>query len=392
MIDEAEKALLESVSEEEAVDFLRAILRIPSLNRQEKGVAEEIGRRMENFGFAVQMQEPEPGRPTAIGKISGDGTGKSLILNGHTDHYPPSPDWPFDPYGALLKDGKIYGQGVNDMKCGLAAAIMAAKFVRDSNIKMRGDLYVMAIPGHFEGGVGTRYAVDRGLRADYALVCEPSDMKITVAQMGAVYFELVSFGVQAHTTGKDKGINAILKMIKTIDALQNLKLKYEKHKILNYDPILNIGTINGGIRHNIVPDRCTMRCDFRILPSQTPEGVKKEVEDMVERLKKEDPELNISVDYIEDWLKGPRLPSELSESDPFVEIVKSAIKKIKGSDRGVWGAPYWTDAAIFNEAHIKALSCGPGKEPYVWSGEYVEVAEYMDAIKTYMLIIKEICC
>ncbi|MBI4278252.1 MAG: M20/M25/M40 family metallo-hydrolase, partial [Armatimonadetes bacterium] len=366
------------VNEAEAVQFLQEILRIPSLLGQEARLAAHIEQRLRGFGLQVWAEDAEPNRPTVTGTLRGAGGGKSLVLNGHMDHYPPSHDWTMDPYGGTRAGDRIHGVGANDMKAGLAAAIMAVKFVVDAQVPLRGDLSCMAIPGHFEGGLGTRHAIRRGFRSDYAIVCEPSDLRLVLAQMGTAYLRITTRGRQAHTTAKAEGINAIEHMVAFIERLRRHRLAFTRHPLFDYDPIMNIGTIQGGFAHNLVPDRCAITVDFRILPSQTPEGVKAEVEGIAADLAREIPGFAAEVEFIEAWLKGPRTPSSVAPDAPPAAALRRSLAEVRGTPPADWGAPYWTDIAVFNEAGIVAVSCGPGREPYIWTDEYVTVGDYLD--------------
>jgi acetylornithine deacetylase/succinyl-diaminopimelate desuccinylase family protein len=378
---------------EESIEFFQKVVQIESIWGNEKPLAEFLAEKYRGFGFEAELQEAEPDRPNALGRLPGSDPGahQSLILNGHMDVYPLSADWPVDPFAGIISDGKLIGAGSCDMKAGLCAMIMAAKGIRDAGVQLGGDLILLAIPGHFEGGVGTRHALNQGLTADMAVVCEPSELKISIAQMGACYLRITTIGRQAHTSAKDRGINAIEKMMKVIDGLHKLELTYEPHSLINREPILNIGTIEGGTKHNHVPDRCSITIDYRILPSQTPEETKKEVEAMLDSLAADDSEFRYECEFIEAWLKGPRYSTEIAANHPLVEVMKRAVAEATDKPAEIMGFPAWTDTAVFNDAGIPSISCGPGGPPFVWAGEYVRLEEFLAAIRAYSLAALRIC-
>ena len=207
------------------------------------------------------------------------------MLNGHLDIYELSEDWTRDPFAAALEDGKVYGAGIADMKAGTAAAAAAVRRIAAGDDRLRGDVVFQGVSCHFEGGVGTRSLCAAGFVGDAAIDCEPSSNTIGIAHRGAAYLKITTRGRQAHTTYKHLGVNAIETMEPILAGLRELEsaLPYEPHPLLPGGPILNIGTISGGTKHNQVPDRCTVTLDIRLLPSQDPHDVKRQVEAMIER-------------------------------------------------------------------------------------------------------------
>ena len=154
-----------------------------------------------------------------------------------------------------------------------------------SGDRLGGDVVFQGVSCHFEGGVGTRSLCAAGFVGDAAIDCEPSSNTIGIAHRAA-YLKITTKGRQAHTTYKHLGVNAIETMEPILAGLRELEstLPYEPHPLLPGGPILNIGTISGGTKHNQVPDRCTVTLDIRLLPSQDPHDVKRQVEEMIEGL------------------------------------------------------------------------------------------------------------
>lgn len=147
---------------------------------------------------------------------------------------------------------------------------------------------------------------------------------------------------------------------------------------------MNIGKINGGFRHNIVPDTCTLDFSIRHLPGQTTERIKKEIEAIFRSLrKKEIPELNASISYLKGWYDWPRLPLEIAQKSALVTSVVDSYQRIVGSKSIVGGEKYWTDASIFTAANAPSIVFGPGNDECYWVDEYMDRDQLFSAAKAY---------
>ncbi|MDA4112383.1 MAG: M20/M25/M40 family metallo-hydrolase, partial [Thaumarchaeota archaeon] len=288
---------------------------------------------------------------------------------------------------------RVYGIGSVDDKGGTAAMIMAAKAISDSKTEVEGNIVLSAVPGHLEGGSGVRALIESGFRADAGVVCEPTTMKIITCHMASLYFEIVTRGVPALDTYKQNGVNAILHMVRIIERLQELEKMYQrkyKHPILGV-PLVNIGKIDGGFRHNIVPDVCTLAFSIRYLPGQTTEEIKKEIQAIFADLKREEiPQLNASISYLKGWYDWPRLPLEIPQRSELVISVVEAYEKTMGSKPVVTGEKYWTDASIFTAANIPSIVFGPGNDECYWVDEFMERDQLFNAAKTYALLMLDL--
>ena len=316
------------------------------------------------------------------------------MLNGHLDIYELSEDWTRDPFDAALEDGKVYGAGIADMKAGTAAAAAAVRRIAASDHRMRGDVVFQGVSCHFEGGVGTRSLCAAGFVGDAAIDCEPSSNTIGIAHRGAAYLKITTKGRQAHTTYKHLGVNAIETMEPILAGLRELEstLPYEPHPLLPGGPILNIGTISGGTKHNQVPDRCTVTLDIRLLPSQDPHDVKRQVEEMIERLRTTvDSRIDAVVEFSEHWLSGPRHPYEIAADAPIVVSLDEAVRAVTSSEPVYRGVPFWCDLVALRQFGVDGVNFGPGDPPYNFPDEYVYEAQYLQAVDVYEHLIREFC-
>ena len=368
---------------------------IDSIWGKERELAEFLAERLASWGCdQVELVESRPGRPSVGARLLGTGGGRSLVLNGHLDIYELSEDWTRDPFAAALEAGKVYGAGIADMKAGTAAAAAAVRRIAASDRRLRGDVVFQGVSCHFEGGVGTRSLCAAGFVGDAAIDCEPSSNTIGIAHRGAAYLKITTKGRQAHTTYKHLGVNAIETMEPILAGLRELEstLPYEPHPLLPGGPILNIGTISGGTKHNQVPDRCTITLDIRLLPSQDPHEVKRQVEAMIDDLRTTvDSRIDAVVEFSEHWLSGPRLPYEIAADAPIVRALDDAVRTVTSSPPVYHGVPFWCDLVALKDFAIEGVNFGPGDPPYNFPDEYVYEAQYLQAVDVYERLIREFC-
>ena len=170
------------VKDEEAIELVRKIVQIPShwaQEKREKPISDYLLDYFMKAGIDAYQQEVYPGRPNVVAVLHGTGEGKSLMFNGHIDTVPPF--GMEDPFGAVIKDGKMYGRGTADMKSGVATMAYAMKLLKDADVKLKGNLvYAGVIDEDAAGSEGTRYIVRNGPLTDLAIVGEPTSLQPVV--------------------------------------------------------------------------------------------------------------------------------------------------------------------------------------------------------------------
>src|SRR5213593_3770594 len=219
-MDDLTRSVLAHVDKRELIDLASALIRIPSFKTEETPVALFLQEFFRSRGYDVELQEIEPGRFQTIATLRGRGGGASLMLNGHTDINALTRRWRRDPWTPSLEGDRLYGHGVQNMKGGLASIVMAAEAVRRSGVRRAGDLVVACVAGETQGGEGTHYLMQSGLRTDAAVVAEPfgADNLATV-HSGIVHMAVHAYGVTGHIGRLEGTVNAIHKMTAVIEAL-----------------------------------------------------------------------------------------------------------------------------------------------------------------------------
>ncbi|WZL74183.1 ArgE/DapE family deacylase [Clostridiaceae bacterium 35-E11] len=335
-------------------------------------------------------------RYNLVADFKGDKNGKSILFNGHVDTMPPGDIslWDTDPWEPVVKDGKLFGLGVCDMKAGLMASIMAVKLLQDAGIPLPGDVKITSVIDEEGGGNGSLAAMLNGHRADAAVICEPTGQHLTIGHMGFIFFQVDVTGIAIHSGTKWKGVNAIEKAIILIDALQELEhqwLMLYKHPFLP-SPTLNIGVIEGGSAGSTVPDQCTFKLCLHYLPNvMSHESVVKEVTETLLTRAQGDVWLREHPPKISIYQAGGAF--EINEQDAFVQIAKHTMNHVLGRPPVVNGSNAGNDARLLkNIGNMPALVMGPGNvEQCHVINEYISIEDYLQFILIYAELIQNWC-
>jgi acetylornithine deacetylase len=344
----------------------------------------------------------EPHRPNLIFRIPGAQRGSSLILNAHIDTKPigDASKWTVDPHNPAVIDGKLYGRGSTDMK-GAAAGILAAGMALVKNkLPLKGDV-ILALTADEEAGstYGANFLIERGLKADALLIAEPSGIdrdfdSLGLACRGVILGKVVVNGTQMHSSLSDQGgcVNASVKMAEVlVEFADNLKkhLNYKPHPLYPKGPTVNPGVIlEGGVFYGVIPGKASFGFDIRVIPGMTCEGVKKDMENFLEGLKKKDKDLQAELVFEDpplDWLA----PVEIEKDHPLVLSSIEASKNILGKKPELLGVPFGTDGVFYSKAGIDMSiipSFGPGLIKLAHGpDECVDVQSILDSAKIFAL-------
>ena len=342
---------------DDQVAFLADFVRIPSVRFQE-GPAQDFmadalrdrGYEVDDWTIALEDLEPLPG----FGPIEGDfsrarsvvGThrpdtvqGRSLILQGHLDVVPAGPDdmWSDPPFSGVVRDGWMYGRGAGDMKCGTVAALFALDALRKAGFEPAARLHFQSVIEEESTGLGALSTLQRGYRADLAVIPEPSAFRINRAQIGVLWFKLRVRGRPVHVAVAGDGSNAIMASFDVLQALKGLEAEWnaraEKHPVYADVPHplnLNAGKIRGGDWASSVPAWCEVDCRMGLLPGQDLDEAKAEIEARVRAASRDHPFLSNNPPEIvwngfqaEGYVLG-------EDADPGLEVMRGAYETVRG--------------------------------------------------------------
>jgi len=377
-LDAEARAVLARVDAGELVDLASTLIRIPSFKTEETPVARFLDDFFRARGYAVDLQEVEPGRLQTIATLRGSGGGASLMLNGHTDINALTRRWRRDPWTPSLEGDRLYGHGVQNMKGGLASIIMTAEAIRRSGVRLPGDLVVACVAGETQGGEGTHHLMERGLRTDAAVVAEPfgADHLVTV-HSGIVHMAIHTYGVTGHIGRLEGTVNAVTKMTAIIDALSRVRFHHAPRPDLPAFPRLNVGSILGGrgddyvlVEPPYVPDLCTILVDVHFVPGQTVEGIVADIRAALDPVAARDPELSYRIEIPPPArFKGRRRlvmdPLDVPVDAPIVRAVARSYRSVTGREPRAVGTvlPHSysaDDTCHLWKAGIPCLLYGPG--------------------------------
>lgn len=382
--------------------FLGDLVRIPSVNPPggEGPVAALVTSRLQGLGFTTRVVEAAPGRPSVIARLVGSGGGPTLLLNGHMDVQPPGSRWSRDPFAAEVEGTRLYGQGALDMKAGLTAIVFAVERLRRAGTRLAGDLVVTAVADEVCGGhLGTGYLVRQGLvAADMAVVCEPTGDAVRVAHRGALWLEIEVTGRSAHGGRPWLGVNAVSKLARIIAALEDdllPRLQTRTHPRLP-PPTINLGTVHGGTKVNLVADRALLQIDRRTLPGEDADAVEAEIRALCRDVQAAD---------AEEWGVEVRRvmhvsPGEIDPGAPIVRACLDAFRAETGEQAVIAATAGFEDAHFLLDAGIPTAMFGPyrrtaaGEDPFFTTSgmadESVDLRDVARAARIYARLIADL--
>ncbi len=390
------------------------MVNVPSPTGQEKEMAQFMVNEYEKLGLKTIIQEVEDGRPNAIGIMKGSGGGASLLFDGHLDTSFAGTE-AFIGSGvsapkARYDDEWIYGMGAFNMKSALAAYLVVAKAIKDAGIQLKGDLTIASVVGEIEKtevdryqgaqyrgyGRGSSYMVSHGVTAEFAILGEPTGLKLMLGHYGTAWAKVTTYGEVIHTAWSRGKPNAIEKMVSIIEAIKKWKGDFENRMTYRgMKGIVNIGSIEGGWpwRASRTPGTCSLYVDIRIPPGTPPSTAKAELESALDPLKKNDPELQYDVEL---YVAKPG--TEISQDEYLVKSIRKAHKSIIGAEPEVTYEHWYSDAPTLKQAGITAINYGPAgasrREGLTLSDqdrEYINLDDLVNCTKIYALTALDIC-
>jgi acetylornithine deacetylase len=359
------------------------LVRIPSVTGEEEAVhariAEAIGEaglEVDRFDADLQRLRSHPRFPgteverqkahLVAGTLGARG-GRALILNGHVDVVPPGDrqSWRASPWSGHVEAGRLYGRGACDMKAGVAVMIAAAGALARSRIPLRGRLILQSVVSEEDGGLGTFAMIDRGYRADAAIVLEPTRLRPIAVQAGALTFRLRIQGRSAHASVRYEGVSALEKFELVEARLRQLEreLNSNVHPAFRQYPVayaLSIGKVRAGAWSATVPEALEAEGRVGVPVGMASSAVRRRLEQAVADAARQDAWMSEHPPQVE-WSGGQFDAAEADLDHPAFKTLLDAHRREIGVEPQALGAPYGSDMRLFvNEAEMPALLYGPG--------------------------------
>ena len=377
------------IKEEEITNLAQELIKIPSDETAgEKEVCEYLESYLKSLGMKVLLQKVLPNRPNIIAEVIGDEVGKSIMFNGHVDTVPVGDikKWSMDPYSAIIKDNKLFGRGSTDMKGAIASMIIAMKFIMNNVEKFNGKIIFTGVMAEETTGLGTQKIVEENIKADMAVVGEPSDEKIYRAHKGTMWFNLSTYGKLEHSSeSNSESNNAIINMMKLIMEINEISKELEtiENNLVGH-PSINIGLIDGGTKQNMIADSCRISIDRRTLPEEKTDEILDKLRIRLDGLRSLDDRLtfDLEIDTIREAV-------EVAESEQIVQEVKNALNKVINKNPTISGMKATTDMSILvNQGNIPSVIYGPGfiKQAHTVD-EFIEVKRLVESSHVYTEIL-----
>ncbi|MDY0042814.1 MAG: M20 family metallopeptidase [Desulforhabdus sp.] len=348
------------IGEAALIDLTREMIRFNTINPpgDEISIARRLVKRMAELGLDAEVKPFSETRANVLCRLTGAGTRPALVFCGHIDTVPfGSEKWQYDPLAAEVVDGRIYGRGAADMKGGLAAMIVAASAIRRAGVQLQGDLVLALTAGEEVDSIGAAHFLQEGLLAGAGalIIAEPTGLEICCAEKGALWLEIIMSGKAAHASSPHLGKNAIVPMAALVQSLKKWFTPPLSHPLLGV-PTMNIGTIEGGFKTNVVPDRCRLTVDFRTIPGQNVTSMRQTVETLTrEAAELEGVEWDLRI-------INEREPVSTSPDDPFVQLCLKSLRGIARDQSAAGAVSYYTDGAVLAPAlRTPMVIFGPGE-------------------------------
>jgi acetylornithine deacetylase len=330
-------------------------------------------------GLDADVLEATPGRPSVVVRARGSGGGRTLLLCAHTDTV--GVEGMADPHTPRLDGDRLHGRGAYDMKAGLASALLACR--EAAAVGLSGDVVVAAVADEEHASLGVQEVL-AAVKADAAIVTEPTELELIVAHKGFVWVEIEVTGRAAHGSRPLEGVDAIVQTGPILTALGELDaaLGDATHPLLGRGSV-HASLIEGGAEMSSYPGRCVLGLERRTLPGETVADIDAEVAALIAAA---DP----GVEAAQRTLLV-REPFEVPRDADIVHTVRRAAAEVLGSPPALAGAPYWADAAFIAAAGIPTVMFGASGEGAHAVEEWVSVDDSVAVTHALVLAAQRLC-
>ncbi len=376
--------LLAKLDARYTLHLLAEMIRIDSIVGHEGELAGYLHHELEALGLDCELHDVEPGRPNVYARLEGQGPGRRLHFNGHTDTVAVCEGWETDPFTPVVKDGRLYGLGACDMKAGIACILTMLKAVVESRIPFRGELSFSGVIDEEAYSLGAKAVLHTDLAGcDAVVLAEPypgdESKPIPLGITGKVLYDILVKGRAAHGFHPELGVNAVEEAARIVDALGRLPMR--RHPQFGTGNTCTL-KIEGGYKVYavVVPDRCRVEINRLLVPGETTTSA---VEDMRELVRS----LNLGAE-VEVGLKAPRYePFVMDRDEPILQVFDGVYREVMGVAPAYEYTLGITDANVFaGEGGIPCLHLGPARGGAHQPNEYVPLAWLEPMCQMYALI------
>ena len=406
-MNDDKRALLDQVEKdrEQLIDFLRGFVQAASPNPpgDTREAVAHIRAFLDSRDLPYRIIDPKPEFPNVVGSFEGAAPGKHLVLNGHIDCFPVSANeqWTHDPWSGALADGKIWGRGAADMKCGTTSSIMTFAYLHALRDRLKGRLTLTAVSDEETFGPwGARYLMEHHpeVHGDCCLNGEPSSpLSIRFGEKGPLWLEFTvrtrgAHGAYTHLT--DSATKIAARLIGDLESLEQMQcpapgnvgavLELSRETIdeaqgagaaaIVQQVTVNIGTVRGGAKVNMVPSECVIEADIRF-----PVGLEKEaLMDQVNAILETYPQVSVR-----EMIFNP--PSWCDPGHEMVGIIQRNVKQLRGFEPQPIVSLGGTDTRLWRYNDVPAFVYGPFPRGMGSGDEHVEVEEFLHVLRTHLL-------
>ena len=382
---------------DEIVKFTSELISIPTVNppgENYERIVAVLEKRLKALGLSTRRYLTPPSvlkkykiekgsqRITLIARWD-VGAKKTLHLNGHYDVVPVTSNWKTNPFKPVVKDGKLYGRGAEDMKSDIACTIFAVEAIKSQGLKPNVNIEFSFVPDEETGGMtGLGYLMGKGiLKPDYALSEGYWEDYVSIGNKGVLWLEIEVKGRSCHGSSPYKGINAFEKMLEIGGAIKKLEREISKRKTKyvtldkrdRFATLVLGGEMKGGLKVNVVPDKASFTIDRRVLPEENLDKADEEIRSAIEVIKRKDKSLKVKIRVI-----AKDVPVVVKDR-AILNAMGSAIKKIIKKRPKFAIQPGGTDLRFFIKKGIPSVGYGPsGGGNYHADNEHV----FIDSLPT----------
>ena len=386
-----EQRVLGLIDQAEVTAFLQVLIRRRSDHPPGdcRGAIEVVAQKLAEIGMAFEIKARRDLQPNLVATLAGASRSPTLMYHAHIDTVPAGElaRWSSDPFAGEIKNGRIYGRGAGDDKGSVAAQVMALVALARAGVSLNGCLQVAVVADEESGGlVGSKWLHDAGVLApDYLVVGEQTNNRVAIGERVACGIDLTVFGKSAHGAMPWAGENAVLKTARALTWLQDKLFPRLQAKAVPFlpPPTLNVGTIQGGIQWSIVPERCKVELDRRLIPGETREMAMAEIRELLD-------EYNETVEPLryELFSSGEVAPNINTPPDePFVVLANEALQAVCGERRDLTGYVQTSDGRWFAGDGIPIIIFGPSDPAVAHAAdEHISIEQLIEATRFLTLL------